>query len=257
MQAHAAANLFPMLPDAELAALAADIKLNGLVMPIVTIDGHGEWLILDGRNRARACELAGVRPNTIVWSGKDPVAFVVSANLHRRHLDSSQRAMIAQSIANLDHGVNKRKESPKGDSSITQAEAAALMKVSKRSVERARQVKEKGVPELIAAVVAGDVPVTAAAVVAKLPAKEQRAIVAKGKTAVAARAKQERAKAPPSEARSKWDREDFLSEVRSQVEDWRNEWLKHEPSAAGLITDLRLYVNLLEKEHARNSASNG
>ena len=102
----------------------------------------------------------------------------------------------------------------------TQDEAAVLLNVSKRSVKSARRVKADGVPELAAAVVAGDVAVSAAAEVAKLPKEEQRAVVAKGKKAVATRAKEERAKAPPpSSPPLEWDERDFLWEVRAQVDD--------------------------------------
>jgi hypothetical protein len=43
-----------------------------------------EGQILDGRNRARACEALGIEPETRVYAGDDPVGFVISRNLHRR-----------------------------------------------------------------------------------------------------------------------------------------------------------------------------
>jgi len=251
-----------MLIDAELDALAKDIGENGLAHPVVVIDGQGEWLILDGRNRFEACRRAGVKASTEVYGGKNPVAFVVSSNLHRRHLSSSQRAMVATALANLPNGTRTTPQngapSPIGEGAPTQAEAATLLNVSKRSVERARRVKADGVPELAAAVVAGDVAVSAAAEVAKLPKEEQRAVVAKGKKAVATRAKEERAKAPPpSSPPLEWDEQDFLCDVRAQVDDWKREWLRHKPTMSSLIKELRLYTNLMEKENARNRASNG
>ena len=92
-----------------------------------------------------------MKADRVVWAGKDPVAFVVSTNLHRRHLNSSQRAMIAETIAQLRHGGDRKSKSQICDLKATPAEAASLLNVSKRNVERARQVKEKGVPELAAA----------------------------------------------------------------------------------------------------------
>jgi hypothetical protein len=80
-----------MMSDDELRALADDIKANGLQQPVVMYGAQ----LLDGRNRWRACELAGVDVRTKDWSGKDAVAYVRSLNLHRRHLTSAQRAALA------------------------------------------------------------------------------------------------------------------------------------------------------------------
>jgi hypothetical protein len=49
----------------------------------------------DGRNRWRACQAAGVAIRTRPFAGGDPLAFVLSSNLHRRHLNESRRAMVA------------------------------------------------------------------------------------------------------------------------------------------------------------------
>jgi hypothetical protein len=94
---HPACLAFPLLPDAELQELAEDIKLCGLLNPIVVYRGQ----ILDGRNRLAACELAGVAPRFIEWSGSSPVEWVISVNLHRRHLSASQRAVVALDILPL------------------------------------------------------------------------------------------------------------------------------------------------------------
>jgi ParB-like chromosome segregation protein Spo0J len=77
---HPAADVFPMLPDDELAALAEDIKQNGLMYPIVTaVDG----ILIDGRNRLRACEMVGVEPiwRTLNADNDEMLAFIVSMNL--------------------------------------------------------------------------------------------------------------------------------------------------------------------------------
>lgn len=80
--AHPIAALFPMLPDDELDALAADIAANGLIHPVV-IDSDN--LILDGRNRLAACMRAGIDPTFEKYDGDDPAGFVVSLNIARRH----------------------------------------------------------------------------------------------------------------------------------------------------------------------------
>lgn len=100
---HPAAELFPMLAEGELKELAADIQLNGLQVPLVRTK---EGLLLDGRNRWVACEAAGVEPRYEVYEG-DPFRYVVSANLHRRHLSDKQRAMIAAKLADLTLGSNQ------------------------------------------------------------------------------------------------------------------------------------------------------
>jgi ParB-like nuclease domain len=93
---HPAANLFPDMKEAELKELAADIKANGLAFPIVIDETSA---ILDGRNRLRACEIAGVEPRFEKEKDADPVAFVISANIRRRHLKTAQkRELIAKLI---------------------------------------------------------------------------------------------------------------------------------------------------------------
>jgi hypothetical protein len=87
---HPIADLFPMMTDEELADLAADIKANGLLHPIV-VDKEGA--LIDGRNRARACEIAGVEPTIMVFDGDDPRAFILSMNIKRRHMTKGQQVM--------------------------------------------------------------------------------------------------------------------------------------------------------------------
>ena len=87
---HQSADLFPMMTDEELADLAADIKANGLLHPIV-VDKEGA--LIDGRNRARACEIAGVEPTIMVFDGDDPRAFILAMNIKRRHMTKGQQVM--------------------------------------------------------------------------------------------------------------------------------------------------------------------
>jgi hypothetical protein len=89
-EVHPLAALFPMMTDDELADLAADIKANGLLHSIV-IDDDGK--LMDGRNRLRGCEIAGVDPTFEQLNGRDAAAFIVSANLARRNLNKGQQAI--------------------------------------------------------------------------------------------------------------------------------------------------------------------
>jgi len=91
LKGHPAAEVFPLLPPDELEALAADIGAHGLLHPIVLLDGQ----ILDGRNRLKACELAGVEPLFVEWDGDgSPYEYVWSENGARRHMEASQRAAV-------------------------------------------------------------------------------------------------------------------------------------------------------------------
>jgi len=98
MKFHPVAELFPLMSDEEFAGLCADIEANGLRSEIWTYEGK----IIDGRNRFNACTKAGVEPRYREWNGAGSlVSFVVSLNLNRRHLSESQRAMVAQKMAQM------------------------------------------------------------------------------------------------------------------------------------------------------------
>jgi hypothetical protein len=91
---HPAADKFLMLDEQELEELAADIKANGLQHPLVIAEVEGKLLLVDGRNRREACRRVGVVPDHVLLNGQDPVAYIVSANINRRHLTVGQRAML-------------------------------------------------------------------------------------------------------------------------------------------------------------------
>jgi hypothetical protein len=137
LSVHPAADLFPLMSEAELWELGEDIKKNGLQSPIIVISGSGidddgeeieQWYLLDGRNRLDAMALVGIKleftsvgmivTNDVTLAGQkedrfgreagayqgfrevetdDPYSYVVSANLHRRHLTLEQkRELIAK-----------------------------------------------------------------------------------------------------------------------------------------------------------------
>jgi hypothetical protein len=91
MKIHPAADLFPMMTKDELQELAADIAANGLVHPIIIDD---QKQLIDGRNRLAACKIANVEPRFEQLNGRDPVLYILSANIERRHLTKGQRAML-------------------------------------------------------------------------------------------------------------------------------------------------------------------
>ena len=184
LEFHPLANIFPLVEGAEFGELVADIREHGLREPVVTFEDK----ILDGRNRYRACLQAGIEPTFTVYQGDDPVSYVVSLNLRRRHLNESQRAMVAAKLATFKLGDNQHSEG------LPIGRGSELLNVGERTVARAREVQERGVPELVTAVERGDVSVSAAADVATLPVAEQTEIVARGEKEILAAAKNIRAK---------------------------------------------------------------
>lgn len=170
MNIHPVAEIFPRMPAAEFEALKADIAAHGLREPAWAKDGA----IIDGRHRWRACEELGVECPVREYEGADLVAFVVSLNLRRRHLDESQRAMVAASLANLGEG---RPSATASIEAVSQTNAAQMLNVSRSAVQRAAAVFADGSPELVSAVQDGLVSVSAATEAAELDADTQRAIV--------------------------------------------------------------------------------
>jgi hypothetical protein len=103
------------------------------------------------------------------------IGFVVSANLRRRHLSPSQLAVLADELAQLRHGTNqhKKQDAQACASTLTQNEAADLVGASRRNTQKAREVREKGAPELLEAVKRGEVSLNAASQAVKLMPPEK------------------------------------------------------------------------------------
>ena len=157
---HPAAKIFPALEGDAFESLVASIRDDGQLHPIV-VDRDG--LVLDGCNRLAACKKAKVDPKTEPYDGDDPVGFIINANIHRRHLSQSQRALFAQQLANLSVGQPKKNPATLPDSLISQAAAASMLGVSERTVRDAKTVVEKGDTELIENVRNGKTTVSKAA----------------------------------------------------------------------------------------------
>jgi hypothetical protein len=143
IEPHPLAALFPELPPEELTQLARDIKERGLLEPIIVYKG----LILDGRNRYRACQIAGVKPRIEEFNAKaakrSPEEFVLSRNLRRRHLSVGQKAAIAldwsdQVELSPDPEKNKERGRPKGALS----EAAKKIGINEQRVFEVRQIRD-------------------------------------------------------------------------------------------------------------------
>lgn len=193
---HRFADLFPLLGDAERDEVAEDIREHGLRDQIVLLDNA----VLDGRNRYLcleqlvetgevlgpgwgwragaaltaedlALDMAWFRPHRADKDG-DALTFVLSKNLHRRQLNDIQRASVAAKLATLSRGRPSEENPPIGG--ITTEAAAESLNVAPRQVERARVVHERGVAEVREALDRGEIAVSRAEEIARLPEERQR-----------------------------------------------------------------------------------
>lgn len=185
---HPLADIFPLITGAEFDALRDDIAAHGVREPVVLFEGA----ILDGRNRYRASKAAGVDCPMTEYRGDDAAAFVVSLNIHRRHLTESQRAMAAAKLANMPaHRPAKSANLPTSALSlpsfeqpapkpapVSQAEAARMLNVSERNLRTAKKVQEAAPQEVVSAVQSGHISVSLAAQVAELPDEVQAEVAA-------------------------------------------------------------------------------
>lgn len=156
MKIHPVAELFPMLPNADLREMADSIKREGLLNPCVR---HKD-VLLDGRNRLAACRIAGVEPLFTEYSGNSPVAFIIASNLARRHLDKGQKIALALEIephfaeearkrmaAGGGNKVSEHAKAGKGKSTLpgqgqSRDQAAAAVGVSGKLVSAAKAIRE-------------------------------------------------------------------------------------------------------------------
>jgi hypothetical protein len=95
---HPAADAFPMMEEEELEELMFDIKDNGLQQPLVVAEVDGQMMLIDGRNRREACRRVGIVPGYVTLDGADPVAYILSANIHRRYMTKGQQAIVVAKI---------------------------------------------------------------------------------------------------------------------------------------------------------------
>lgn len=188
-EVHPVAALFPMMSGSAFESLKSDIREHGQREAITTWKG----MIVDGRNRLRACEELGIEPTVgEMDEDTDPVPWIISLNLHRRHLTESQRAMIASSLATMGRGKPPKDNPLINGLTMSTNEAAAALQVSESSVEKARFTNRNCSPEVVELVNSGAISINAARNFAKaVPDKGQQSeIAAQGAVAVKAKAKQ-------------------------------------------------------------------
>lgn len=173
MNLHAVTRLFPPMSTEEFRALVTDIKEHGQREPIWTYRGE----VIDGAHRLAACKELGVKVRSQEWDGKGSLtAFVLSLNLHRRHLSQGQKAMVgaealplfeaeakARQLATLKRGDQKPDVAllPPREKARAREQAAAAVGVSPRYVQTAKKLQQVD-PQAAEAVKRGDITLSKA-----------------------------------------------------------------------------------------------
>jgi ParB-like chromosome segregation protein Spo0J len=235
--------LMPSADQDELQSLTDDIRAHGLFDPIVLFEKR----ILDGRNRAAACESAGLAPRYVEFEGtrEEALMFVVSHNLKRRHLNKQAIAdtlveaedfnlhyELGEPVARSD--IKMSAQRPKTASSRELAKAAGGV-VSREMINATRKVKEKAEPELREAVKRGRIGVQDAAKAADLPVDQQKAIAASPKPRRAANVAIEEAKSaavlsasgkedPRAALGKAWEKATALRRLWKEADNGTREW---------------------------------
>ena len=104
LEFHPFTEIFPLMEGEDFEKFKRDISLNGQCEPIVLYQDK----ILDGRNRYRACMDLGLEPDTKPYTGSDPLGFVISMNIHRRHLTAEQRREIIAELLKANPQLSDR-----------------------------------------------------------------------------------------------------------------------------------------------------
>lgn len=103
---HPLADAFPLIEDEEFEELCQSIDEHGLLEPIVMQDG----VLIDGRNRLRACLVAGVEPRFEEYGEALEIPeYIWSKNAQRRHLEADQRAMAATAFLDYEEAEAQKR----------------------------------------------------------------------------------------------------------------------------------------------------
>jgi N6-adenosine-specific RNA methylase IME4/ParB-like chromosome segregation protein Spo0J len=171
MKFHRIANIFPMMSEPELQELRDDVQRNGLLQPIWIYEGQ----VLDGRNRYRVCQDLQLEPKTKAYDGTAPIDFVISMNLHRRHLTASQKSAIAVAALPLFEAEAKKRQAtssggkdpqlraqmPQAERGKSSEQVAKAFGVSPRYIREAKSLHDTS-PKAFASVLSGEKTLTAA-----------------------------------------------------------------------------------------------
>ena len=145
IQSHEYADIFPMMDGTDFDNLKKDLTDNGFdrTRPIILHDSK----ILDGRNRFKACIELNIKPSFEKFEGEEPLKFVISTNLNRRHLTESQRACVSQDYLPFFEAEAKKREFggipvPNLEQGRSVEHAGKMFNVGKTYVSEAKKIKE-------------------------------------------------------------------------------------------------------------------
>lgn len=142
---HPLSAAFPAMGSDDFQALKADIQANGQREPIIVHEG----MVLDGWHRYSACVELGIKPQQFSFDASaDPVAFVLSNNLHRRHLTGSQRAAAVVACSEWAPASRPKKGEP-GSSFSTNDALAKAANVSDRTIKDAKAAHKAGLTDMV------------------------------------------------------------------------------------------------------------
>lgn len=253
---HPLSAAFPSMSADDFAALVQDVKANGQREPIMLLDG----MVLDGWHRYRACTEAGIKPQTFTFpQDKDPVAFVLSHNLHRRHLTPSQRAAAVVACTEWAPAHRPKKGETVSPLSKTNADMAKQAHVSDRTIKDAKAAHKAGLGEAV----------KEGAMTAHEAAKVARGKTANNKPKHAEKPAKRTIEQRPADVEAPSD-DDALIEAKHALADLadENEKLRdrlaveaidaseeEKTAAAALIAELRARVKALEAELSAVKAS--
>jgi len=159
---HPLSQMFPCMASDDLAVLRDNVAKNP--PDVVKVDMLG-GKVLEGKNMMLVAALLGLKVEFVEYEGNDPIGFLLTRNLHRRHLTISQRAYVAARMVTTTLGSNQHKGTGIPEPSITevtQPEAARLLGISVDSVSGASKILTSGNEEIIGAIRHGKKTINAA-----------------------------------------------------------------------------------------------
>lgn len=164
---HPLSAAFPRMTAEDQDLLTEDIEKYGQRDAIVLFEG----MIIDGWHRYQACLMLEIEPIFKELADNDPVAFVLSHNLHRRHLTGSQRAAAIVACSSwVKKGDNQHTtggcEAIADPPPLTVSEMAKKADVSERTISQAKVAHTAGLGDKV---VNGEITVAKAAAIAKPP----------------------------------------------------------------------------------------